>query len=150
MVGDRRDPVRARLEHLDRARLGVGALALADHRPDAVAGDRALDEHDVAVDARDAGAAEGERVDRQLELVAALRASLRRCSARVHWHPGMAARARAPAGSSAPSARRSLADRLLERGDDRLAVGVLALVGQHLAQLGLRQLAEPALDLAAR
>ena len=59
------------LEHLDRARLGVGALALADHRAHAVAGHGAGDEDDVAVAARDAVAAVGERVDRQLELVAA-------------------------------------------------------------------------------
>ena len=68
MVGQRLDPIRARLEDLDRPRLGVGALGLADPRPDAVAGDAAGDEHHVAVQARDAGAAEGERVDGQLEL----------------------------------------------------------------------------------
>ena len=73
MIGDRRDAVRAGLEDLDRARLRVGPLALADHRPHAVAGHGAGDEHDVAVGARDARAAEGERVDRQLQLVAALR-----------------------------------------------------------------------------
>ena len=72
MVGHRRDPVGAGLEDLHRARLGVGPLALADDRAHAVAGNGAGDEHHVAVDARHAGAAEGERVDRQLELVAAL------------------------------------------------------------------------------
>src|SRR6202020_1089240 len=76
MVGEGRDPVRARHQHLDGARLGVGALALADHRADAIARDRALDEHDIAVQACDAGAAVRERVDPQLELVAALRAGL--------------------------------------------------------------------------
>ena len=78
MVGARRDPVRRRLDDLDRARLGVRALGLADDRADAVAGHGAGDEHDVAVVARDAVAAVGERVDRQLELVAARRAGLRR------------------------------------------------------------------------
>ena len=38
----------ARLEHLERARLGVVALALRDDRAHAVAGDRARDEDDVA------------------------------------------------------------------------------------------------------
>ena len=36
-------------EDLDRARLGVGALGLADHGAHAVAGQRAGDEDDVAV-----------------------------------------------------------------------------------------------------
>ena len=36
----RRDPVRARLQHLDHPRLGVGALGLADDGPHAVARDR--------------------------------------------------------------------------------------------------------------
>ena len=76
VVGARRDPVGRRLEHLDRARLGVRALGLPDHRPHAVAGHGAGHEHDVAVAARDAVAAVGERVDRQLQLVAARRPGL--------------------------------------------------------------------------
>ena len=70
MIGQRRDPLRARLEHLERARLGVAALALRDDRADAVAGDRARDEDDVAaapvvgrLQAGDAVAAVGERLD---------------------------------------------------------------------------------------
>ncbi len=72
----RRDPLGARLEHLQRARVRVAALALVHDRAHAVAGDRAGDEHDVAAvaESRDALAAERERVDRQLQLVAALRA----------------------------------------------------------------------------
>ena len=54
----------------------VAALALVHDRAHAVAGDRARDEHHVAAVAepRDALAAERERLDPQLELVAALRA----------------------------------------------------------------------------
>ena len=54
----------------------VAALALVHHRPDAVAGDGAGDEDDIAVVAKPGNAlpAEGQRVDRQLELVASLRA----------------------------------------------------------------------------
>ena len=75
MVGDRRDPLRARLEDLDGARLGV-VRAWTCPRPRARGrrGSR-RHEHDVAVEPRDAGAAERERVDRQLELVAARRAA---------------------------------------------------------------------------
>ena len=66
MVGERGDPLGPGLEHLERARVGVGALALVDERADTVAGDGAGDEHDVAAvpEARDALAAVGERVDR--------------------------------------------------------------------------------------
>ena len=72
VVGERRDALGARLEHLERARLGVGALALRDDRAHEVAGDRAGDEDDVALEAGDAVAAVGERVDAQVELGAAL------------------------------------------------------------------------------
>jgi len=49
MIGARRDPLRAGLEHLQRARLGIGALALGDDRPHAITGNRAGDEDDVAL-----------------------------------------------------------------------------------------------------
>ncbi len=68
MVGDRRDPVRRGLEDLDRPRLGVRALGLADDGAHAVARQRAGDEDDVAVEPRHAVAAVGERIDGQLEL----------------------------------------------------------------------------------
>ena len=68
MVGDRRDPVGRRLEHLDRPRLGVRALGLADDGAHAVARQRAGDEDDVSVEPRDAVPAVGERVDGELEL----------------------------------------------------------------------------------
>src|SRR5205085_471057 len=67
------DAVRRGVDDLDRARLAVVALRLRHDSPDAIAGHRALDEHDVAVEPRHAVAAVGERVDRQLELSAALR-----------------------------------------------------------------------------
>ena len=72
MVGGRRDPVARRLQDLDGARLGVRALRLPDHCEDAIAGHGARDEDHVAVlTARDAVAAVGERLDGELELVAA-------------------------------------------------------------------------------
>ena len=76
MVGARGDPLGAGLEDLHGAGVRVAALALVHDRAHAVARDRAGDEHDVAAVAqpRDALAAEGERVDAQLELVAPLRA----------------------------------------------------------------------------
>ena len=52
VVGDLGDAVGRGLEDLDRARLGVGALGLADHGADAVAGHGAGDEDDVAVSRR--------------------------------------------------------------------------------------------------
>ena len=76
VVGERRDAVGRRLDDLDRPRLGVRALGLADHRPHAVARHRSGHEHDVALVAGDAVAAVGERVDRQLEHVAARGADL--------------------------------------------------------------------------
>ena len=54
-------------------RLGVGALRLGQPGPDAVAGQRAADEDDVAVRAGDAAPALGERVDLELELARRLR-----------------------------------------------------------------------------
>ena len=70
VVGGGRDALGRGLEQLDHAGVAVGALGLEHARPHAVAGDRARDEDDVAVGARDAVAPEGERVDGQLELVA--------------------------------------------------------------------------------
>ena len=70
MVGGGRDALGRGLEQLDHAGVAVGALGLEHARPHAVAGDRARDEDDVAVGARDAVAPEGERVDGELELVA--------------------------------------------------------------------------------
>ena len=75
MVGDLGDAVRRRLDDLDRARLGVRLLGLADDGAHAVAGNAAGHEHDVALEARDAVAAVGERIDRELEHVAARRSS---------------------------------------------------------------------------
>ena len=102
MVGQRRDPLGAGLEHLQRARVRVAALALVDDGAHAVPGDRARDEDDVAArgragrslaargihaaQPRDPLAAEGERVDPQLQLVAALRSLLERPGA--HGVPG--------------------------------------------------------------
>ncbi len=79
------DPLGARREHLDGARVGVAALALVHDRPHAVAGDRTGDEHHVAAavlpggvlaQPRHALAAERQRVDLELQLIAALRPSL--------------------------------------------------------------------------
>jgi len=77
--GERGDPLGPRLEHLERARVRVAALALVHHRAHPIARDRAGDEHHVAAlaQARDPLAAVGERVDPQLEHVAALRARWR-------------------------------------------------------------------------
>ena len=75
VVGDRRDAVGRRLEDVDRARLRVRLLRLADLRAHAVARHGAGDEDDVAVlTARDAVAAVGEAVDGELELIPAARA----------------------------------------------------------------------------
>ena len=76
MVGARRDPLGAGLEDLHGAGVRVAALALVHDRAHAVARDGPGDEHDVAAVAqpRDALAAEGERIDAQLELVSPLRA----------------------------------------------------------------------------
>ena len=53
-------------------RLGVAALHLRDARAHRVARQAAPDEDDEAVEARDAVPAEGERVDRELELLVSL------------------------------------------------------------------------------
>src|SRR5262249_32702660 len=75
VVGPRRDAVGRRRDDLDQPRLAVVALALGHLGADRVAGQRAGDEDDpAAVVAGDAGAAEGERVDLQLDRLAALRA----------------------------------------------------------------------------
>ncbi len=74
MLGDGGDAVRTRLQHLLRYRLAVVALRLRHLHAHAVAGDRALHEQHVAVVAGDAVAAEGETVDRDLELGEPIRA----------------------------------------------------------------------------
>src|SRR3954462_5502326 len=75
MVGLGRHAVGRGLDDLQRAGLAVVALALGDDRAHEVARDRVADEeHVAAVGARDARAAEGQRVDAQLELLPALRA----------------------------------------------------------------------------
>ena len=76
VLGQRGDALGARLEHLQGARMRVAALALVHHRAHEVAWDRSGDEHHVAAvaQARDALAAKGQRLDAQLQLVAALRA----------------------------------------------------------------------------
>ena len=63
------DPLRRRLQHLGRERLGEAALHLRHPRADAVAGKAAADEDDEPVQAGDAVAAVGERVDAKLDLV---------------------------------------------------------------------------------
>jgi hypothetical protein len=63
MVGERRDAVRAAFQQLDRPRLRVGALAVTYASAHEIAGEGPVDEHDVAVAARDAGAAKRHRVD---------------------------------------------------------------------------------------
>src|SRR3954471_17476987 len=71
VVRARRHAVRRGLDDLDGARLGVGALGLADDGADAIARHRAGHEDDVAVQARDAVPAVREGVDGELELVPA-------------------------------------------------------------------------------
>ena len=68
----RLDPLRAGLEHLGRDRLGVPALNLRHAGAHGVAGKAGADEDDEAVEPRDAVPAEGERVDRELELLVTL------------------------------------------------------------------------------
>ena len=129
MRGDRLDALRAGLEQRDGARLGVGLLALGHHRAHAVAGHGVAHEDDVAVAARHAGAAEGEAVDRQLELLAALDARL-------------------DGGVHCP--QRSSGELLLDRAQHRLAGVVALLVVAHLAQLRGREVLQAASRSAPR
>jgi len=72
-VGARRlDPLLARREDLGRERLGVTALHLRHPRAHRVARQAVAHEDDEAVEARDAVPPEGERVDRELELLVSL------------------------------------------------------------------------------
>ena len=68
----RRDTLRPGNEHLGRDRLGVTPLHLRHARAHGVAGKPAAHEDDEAVEPRDAVAAEGERIDRELELLVSL------------------------------------------------------------------------------
>ena len=70
------DPLGARLRELDRVGLAEGTLGLCDPSAHAVAG-HAPREDDVAVGPRHAGAAVGEALHHQLELVARAGAVLR-------------------------------------------------------------------------
>ena len=70
MSGERRHAIRAAFDQLGRARLGVGALAVMHAGPHQIPGERPIDEHYVPVGPRDAGAAERDRIDPQLQLVA--------------------------------------------------------------------------------
>ena len=65
----RLDVIRPERERLDADRLAVPLLDLDDARADAIAGQPAGDEDDDAIVPRDAAPTEGERVDRELELV---------------------------------------------------------------------------------
>ena len=69
MRARRHDAVGARREHVDRGRLGEAALHLRHPRPHRVARQATADEDDEPVQARDAVAAVGERVDAELELL---------------------------------------------------------------------------------
>ena len=64
--------VRAGGEQLHRVGLGEGALRLGHARPHQIAGHAAAHEHHVAVGAGHPGPTVGERVDLELELLAAL------------------------------------------------------------------------------
>ena len=67
----RGDLVRSGLEQHRHTGLRIGTLAMVHARADEVARKAALDEDDVAArGARDAGAAEGERLDAQRQLIA--------------------------------------------------------------------------------
>ena len=66
----RRDAFRTGTNEVDDPRLAVPAPDALDPRPDAVAGERAVDEQDEAVEPGDATRSVRERVDVQLELVA--------------------------------------------------------------------------------
>ncbi len=105
----RGDPFGAGAEHLERAGVGIGALALVHHGPDTVAWNGARDEHHVAAvaESRYALAAEGERLHLELELVAGpgprgrrQRAALRRVA---HEEPPVSEPARWARPSSSSS-----------------------------------------------
>ena len=66
------DALRPGRDDLGGDRLGVAALHLRHAGAHGVAGQAAPDEDDEAVEPRDAVAAEGERVDRELELLVPL------------------------------------------------------------------------------
>ena len=87
MVGKRRDPLRARLEQLQRARVRIAALAPVHDGAHPIAWDRVGDKHDVATlaEARHALAPERERLDPQLEHCAAL-GTARAISSLQHAH----------------------------------------------------------------
>ena len=97
VVAADRHPVGARLDHLDRARVGEVALGLGHLRNHGVAGEAALDEYDVALPARQARTALCDALDAQLEPIAAagprrLRRRGRLAGAAVHLlHPAMPA-----------------------------------------------------------
>ena len=74
MIGSRRDALGTLLHDLHETRVGIAALALDDLGPDAVAGKATRHEHHVATLAKPPHtlAPVGERVDAQLDLLAAL------------------------------------------------------------------------------
>jgi hypothetical protein len=73
MVGELGDAVGRGLDDLDRARLRVGLLGLADDGADLIARNAAGHEHDVALEPGDAVAAVGQGIDRELQHVASRR-----------------------------------------------------------------------------
>ena len=64
----RDDPIRARLEDVERGGLGVPALHAVDSGADPITGKGPGDEDDEAVDAGDPARAIGQRLDGELEL----------------------------------------------------------------------------------
>src|SRR5262249_40687028 len=87
MVSTRRNPLRARLQQLQRARVRIAALALVHDGAHTIAGDRVGDKHDVAAlaEARHSLAPECERLDPQLQHLAAL-GTARAISSLQHAH----------------------------------------------------------------
>jgi len=71
VLAARGDASRARLQQLDRARLGVAALELGDPGPHPVPGQRLCNEHDQLAVTGNAASAVGEAVDHKLELLVA-------------------------------------------------------------------------------
>src|SRR5439155_13072744 len=65
----RDDPIRARLEDVERGGLGMPALHAVDSGADPITGKDPGDEDDEAVDAGDPARAIGQRLDGELELV---------------------------------------------------------------------------------